>query len=521
MKWWQTGVIYQIYPRSFCDANGDGVGDLPGLRARLGYLHWLGVDAIWLSPIFRSPMRDFGYDISNYEDVDPLFGSLSDLDSLIADAHHLGLKVILDLVPNHTSSDHPWFLESRATRDNPKRDWYLWRDAKPDGAPPNNWLSAFGGSAWTWDETTQQFYYHAFLAEQPDLNWRNPEVRAALYSVMRFWLDRGVDGFRIDVLWHLIKDAALRDNPVNPEYTPALVPYEALLPVYSTDQPEVHEVVAEMRAVTDHYDDRVLIGEVYLPLRQLMAYYGQGGTGAHLPFNFQLVTLPWNARVIAAAISEYEGALPSDAWPNWVLGNHDRPRIATRVGAAQARVAAILLLTLRGTPTLYYGDELGLPDSEIAPEQMADPQGKNVGVSRDPQRAPMLWNSGPHAGFSAAEPWLPLARDFERLSVEAEKSDPSSMLALHRRLLLLRRSEPALREGTYVPIACVGEVLAYRRELAQSRWLIVLNLDSEPADFVLENAGEIVLSSSGHLTGQCSPGKLLLAPNDALVIRLI
>jgi len=465
-------------------------------------------------------MKDFGYDISNYVDVAPLFGTLADLDRLIADAHDLGLKVILDLVPNHTSSEHPWFRESRSSRDNPKRDFYLWHDAKPDGSPPNNWLSAFGGPAWTWDETTQQFYYHAFLPEQPDLNWRNPAVREAIYEVMRFWFDRGVDGFRIDVLWHLVKDARLRDNPENPEYTPALVPYESLLPVYSTDQPEVHEIIAEMRALADQYVDRVLIGEVYLPITRLMTYYGQDGTGAHLPFNFQLVTLPWDARVIGAAISEYEGALPEDAWPNWVLGNHDRPRVATRIGPAQARVAAVLLLTLRGTPTLYYGDELGMSDAEVAPEQMADPQGKNVGLSRDPQRAPMLWNSQAYAGFSSVKPWLPLVRDYERFTVEAEAADPSSMLSLHRRLLLLRRGELALRVGAYVPVPCSGSVLAYRREAEDSRLLVALNLGSEPATLELTQSGVVLLSSSGRLEGEPVSSELQLLPNDAFVIRL-
>jgi len=333
--WWQSGIVYEAYVRSFADSDGDGVGDLAGITQKLDYLSWLGVDALWLTPVYPSPMADHGYDVANYTDIEPLFGSLKDMDALIEAAHRRKLKVILDFVPNHTSDRHPWFLASKSSRTDPKRDWYIWRDGKGDG-PPNNWLAAFGGSAWAWDETTHQYYCHAFLREQPDLNWRNPEVREAMYDAMKFWLDRGIDGFRMDVLWHLIKDAAFRDNPPNPEYQPSDIPYNSLIPAYSTDQPEVHEIVKEMRALVDRYPERLLIGEIYLPIHRLVSYYGQDRDGAHLPFNFQLITLPWNARQISAAISEYEGALPPHAWPNWVLGNHDQPRIASRVGREQA-----------------------------------------------------------------------------------------------------------------------------------------------------------------------------------------
>ena len=273
--WWQAGTIYQIYPRSFQDSNGDGIGDLTGIIGRLPYLKRLGIDAIWLSPIFPSPMADFGYDISDYIGIDPIFGTAVDFDALVEAAHGHGLRIILDLVPNHTSDQHAWFVESRSSRDNPKRDWYIWRDARPDGSAPNNWMSEFGGSAWAWDEATRQYYYHAFLDKQPDLNWRNPEVRAAIYEVMRFWLRRGVDGFRVDVIWHLIKDTEFRDNPANPDFRTGRPPHEAVLTVHSADQPEVQEVVAEMRRVVDEFDDRVLIGEVYLPLERLVAYYGK------------------------------------------------------------------------------------------------------------------------------------------------------------------------------------------------------------------------------------------------------
>nr|HAQ92995.1 alpha-amylase [Afipia sp.] len=407
VPWWKSGILYQIYPRSFQDSDGDGVGDLRGVIERLPYLRELGVDALWLSPIFPSPMEDFGYDISDYTGIDPLFGTLADFDALVAAAHDFGLKIVLDLVPNHTSDQHPWFIESRGSRDSAKRDWYIWRDPKGEGGPPNNWLSEFGGSTWEFDAHTGQYYYHAFLRSQPDLNWRNPEVRGAMHDVMRFWLRRGVDGFRVDVMWHLIKDDVLRDNPPNPDFVPGQQPYEQLIPLYSTDRPEVHDVVAELRQVIDEFDDRVLIGEIYLPPAKLVAYYGRNLAGAHLPFNFALISTPWNARAIAKLVDDYEAALPAGAWPNWVLGNHDRQRIASRLGTDQARVAAMLLLTLRGTPTLYYGDEIGMPQVAIAPDRVRDPWEKNVpgmGVGRDGCRTPMQWDETAYAGFSVREP---------------------------------------------------------------------------------------------------------------------
>src|ERR671923_2367563 len=326
LLWWQQGIIYQIYPRSFMDSNGDGVGDLPGIASKLDYLRWLGVDAIWLSPIFPSPMADFGYDVADYTDIHPLFGTLADFDRLVVEAHRRQLKVILDYVPNHTSEQHPWFTESRSSRHSPKRDWYIWRDPAPGGGLPNNWVSVFGGSAWEWDATTCQYYYHAYLKEQPDLNWRHPAVQTAMLDVLRFWLDRGVDGFRVDALRQLIKDGQLCDNPPNPAYRADQGPYHALLPLYTTDRPEVLDMIAQMRRLVDQYEARLLIGELYLPIDRLVIYYGVGGSGVHLPFNFHLILVPWQARQIAALIETYEAALPGDAWPNWVLGNHDQHR---------------------------------------------------------------------------------------------------------------------------------------------------------------------------------------------------
>ncbi len=490
--WWQHGVFYQIYPRSFQDSNADGIGDIRGIIDRLPYLQALGVDAIWLSPIFPSPMADFGYDISEYVGVDPLFGSMGDFEALLDAAHADGLKVILDLVPNHTSDQHPWFVESRRSRSNPRRDWYIWRDPATDGGPPNNWLSEFAGSAWEYDATTAQYYHHAFLSQQPDLNWRNQAVRHAVHDVMRFWLRKGVDGFRVDVIWHLIKDAEFRDNPPNPAFREGRPPHERISPLYSTDQPQVHDVIAEMRRVTDEFDSRVLIGEIYLPPERLVTYYGKHLEGAQLPFNFALLSAPWNARSIEKIIHDYETALPPGAWPNWVLGNHDCPRVASRVGPDQARVAAMLLLTLRGTPTLYYGDEIGMRQVAIAPDQVRDPFEKNVpdiGVGRDGCRTPMQWDATRQAGFSTSICWLPVAADSVHENVVNLVADARSILSLYKALISLRRKLPLLQSGDYLPIVAQGDLLLYRRQSDGNSVTIALNLGDQPVSIESGTAG--------------------------------
>jgi len=521
MEWWKRGVVYQIYPRSFQDSNGDGVGDLRGICERLEYLSWLGVDAIWISPIYPSPMADFGYDVADYCGIDPIFGTMEDFDRMLQGAHANGLKVILDFVPNHTSNQHRWFCESRSSRTNSKRDWYIWHDPKPDGSPPNNWISYFGGPAWTFEEETRQFYLHSFLREQPDLNWRNSHVRHAMYDVLRFWLERGVDGFRVDVIWLMIKDLNLRDNPVNPNYQPNQAESYRLLQLYSADQPEVHDVITEMRRVLDDYDDRVLIGEIYLPLERLVAYYGKGLSGAHLPFNFQLIHTSWNAQKISNVIEEYEQALPAGGWPNWVLGNHDQPRIAARVGKAQARVAAMLLLTLRGTPTIYYGDEIGLAKLEILPEQMRDPWGLNepgLGLSRDPERTPMQWDRSCNAGFTDGTPWLPLCPDHQTCNVGALREDQSSILTLYRRLIALRREYPALASGSYLPVAADEDVLVYMRCHPQTGLLVALNLGGEERTVSLPAGmarAQICLST--HLDVLAVVADIRLRPNEGLI----
>jgi alpha-glucosidase len=521
MAWWKSAVIYQVYPRSFQDSNGDGVGDLAGVKQRLDYLAWLGADALWLSPFYRSPMADFGYDVSDYCDVDPLFGTLADFDDLVREARARNLKIIVDFVPNHSSIEHPWFVESRSSRHSPKRDWYVWRDPAPGGGPPNNWISHFGGSAWQYDARTGQYYHHAYLAEQPDLNWQNPEVRAAMADAMRFWLKRGADGVRVDVMWHLAKDAQFRDNPPNLHWRPGQPEVERLLPLYSADQPEVHEIVRELRGVVDEFGERVLIGEIYLPLDRLVRYYGEGGGGAHLPFNFQLIETPWRAEDIAHLIRRYEGCLPENAWPNWVIGNHDRPRIAARVGDDQARLAMMLLLTLRGTPTIYYGDEIGIGYVPIPAGKVQDPWERNEpgkGLGRDPVRTPMPWDGSEKGGFTTGEPWLPLPPDHARLSVEAQSADPRSMLALTRDLLRLRKSSAALRLGDVEVLPALEGVLAYARRAPGSRAVVALNMTGEAkrlTDLPFSKA-RMTLSTLGGIVGEAET--IHLRPHEGVVL---
>jgi alpha-glucosidase len=524
--WWQRGVIYHIYPRSWMDGDGDGVGDLRGILARLDHLTWLGVDAIWLSPVYPSPQIDFGYDVADYCSVDPLFGTLADFDRLLAEAHDRGLRVLLDWVPNHTSDQHPWFLESRSSRDNPRRDWYVWRDGRPDGGPPSNWLTYTGESAWHWDERTRQYHYRVFLDQQPDLNWRNPAVQAAMFDTLRFWLARGVDGFRIDVLSLLVEDDRLRDNPANPDYRPGVdFPFMRELSVWNVDRPETRELAGQIRKVVDEFGhDRVLLAELVLPLEQTVAYYGGNGDGIQVPFNFELLTADWDARGIAGYIDRYLAALPPGGWPNWVLGNHDVPRIATRVGSAQARVAAMLLLTLPGTPVLYYGEELGLADVAVPPHLVRDPIAKLIpGRGRDPQRTPMPWHGGPGAGFTTGRPWLPLAEEYQTVNVAAQRDDPLSMLTLHRRLLDLRRRTPALVTGGYAPVRADGDVLAYLRGGDGRRHLVALNLGPGPARLAPPGTarfGRVALSTNPDRDGDPVDAVLTLGGDEGLVVAL-
>ena len=514
LTWWQRGIVYEVYPRSFQDSNGDGIGDLEGIRQRLDYLVQLGVSAVWISPIYPSPMADFGYDVADYCGIDPIFGTLHDFDTLLEEVHRRGLKMILDFVPNHTSNRHPWFIESRSSRDSPRRNWYLWRDE------PNNWLSNFGGSAWERDEATGQYYYHSFLKEQPDLNWRNPAVRKAMFDVLRFWLERRVDGFRVDVMWMMIKDDQFRNNPPNPAYMPGSPSSHRLLPIYNANRPEVHELVGAIRALVDNYPDRVLIGEIYLPIQQLMMYYGKDLAGANLPFNFHLLQCAWSAEAVAQVISDYYAALPAGAWPNWVLGNHDQARVASRVGAKQAPVAAMLLLTLPGTLTMYYGEEIGMTNVPIAPENAQDSAEKNepgIGAGRDPERTPMQWDSTPHAGFTTGQPWLPLAPDYAVVNVATQEPDSRSMLALYRDLIRLRSAYPTLVDGRMQSVAAQDNVLRYKRAGESDLLLVLLNLGHTPAQ-VDAGIGVILKSTCGDRESERVNHSVELRAEEGLII---
>ncbi len=530
--WWRDGVIYQVYPRSFQDSNGDGVGDLQGIINRLDYLAWLGIDALWISPIYPSPMADFGYDVSDYRGIHPLFGDMATFDRLLETAHARGLRVILDFVPNHSSDEHPWFVESRSSRENPKRDWYIWRDPAPDGGPPNNWESFFGGPAWTLDEATGQYYLHLFLDKQPDLNWRNPAVVAEMHDALRFWLDKGVDGFRIDVVTMLIKHADFPDNP------PIAVPSPTSLTStlerkYDIHQPEMHAILKNMRRIFDSYSgDRVMIGEtVMTDPAHLVQYYGDRLDELHVPFNFKLHwEADWDALQMQEIIAAYYAVMPSGATPNFVIGSHDRKRPATRFGRENMRAAMMMLLTLWGIPTIYYGDEIGMSDVPLPRALWQDPWGINnpdADVSRDPQRTPMQWDSSPNAGFCAPHvtPWLPLAPDADAVNVAAQQNNPRALLHLVQRLIALRRALPVLHAaGEFAFVAGVPEdVLAYTRAKDGVTVLVVLNFGGHDHALDLGRLGasaEVLLSTHMDRPGPVLLGALDLRGREGLLLRL-
>ncbi len=504
IRWWQEAVFYQIYPRSFADSDGDGIGDLEGLRRHLDHLQWLGVDALWLCPIYPSPMADFGYDVADYCDVDPLFGSLDDFDRLLADAHARDIRVLVDWVPNHTSDRHPWFVESRSSRQAPKRDWYIWRDGPAEGVPPNNWKAAFGGNAWTWDEGTGQWYLHLFLPEQPDLNWRNPEVQEAMHGVLRFWLDRGVDGFRIDVVQGLGKDPHLADDPPG-----------TVLPRSSfNDHPDAHPILRAIRRLVDSYpQEPVLVGEVYLlDTAQVVRYLGRGDE-LHLAFDFTSLYDPWEARAWRATLERVARELdPVGGWPTWTLSNHDNVRHRTRYGGqeARARAAAVLLLGLRGTPFLYAGEELGLEDAHVPADRVVDPGG------RDPCRAPLPWDPSPRHGWGA-EPWLPWPPEPGTRNAATQRAEPASILNLYRRLIAARRASPALRHGDLRLLETPPTALAWAREAGDDRRVVAVNFYDTPVTVDLEGRWVVEVAADG--AGEGGPFDGCLRGDGAVVLR--
>jgi alpha-glucosidase len=538
--WWRTGVVYQIYPRSFADTDGNGIGDLAGIVEHLDHLGGrpdsLGVDAVWLSPFYPSPDYDFGYDVADYLGVDPKYGALADFQRLVEGCHRRGLKVVIDLVLNHSSSHHEWFQASRSSRSGPYADWYIWRDSPGRSLTggrrrPNNWRSFFGGPAWTWDDLRQQFYLHTFLPEQPDLNWRNPAVREALLGVVRTWLDRGVDGFRLDVFNTFYKDERLRSNPRRLGGRGA---WSWQTHVHDRNQPQLRELLRELRAIVDERPGRMTVGELFDgTLADAAGLIGPG----HLVFDFTLLSLPWSAAAFRGALEARDAAFGLDRWPANVLSNHDQPRQASRFapaddaahpaeGDARAKVAATMLLTLRGTPFLYYGEEIGLRNLSIPSAEAFDPPARRASFlfpwwNRDQARGPMPWTSGAGAGFSTAPPWLPLAPDADRRNVAAQAGDPASVLATYRRLLRLRRETPALHRGDQELLRQDdGDVLVYRRS-SEGSALVALNFASRPATIVVPTAPaggswQAAFSTTGRPAGAIGE-TVGLAPLEGLI----
>lgn len=515
VPWWQRGAIYQIYPRSFADANGDGIGDLVGIIDHLDHVAALGAVAIWLSPIFPSPMADFGYDVSDYRDVDPVFGRLDDLDRLIASAHERGIRIVLDWVANHTSERHPWFVSARASRADPRRSWYVWRDGSPAGGPPNDWRSEFPavGPAWSRDDATGQWYLHSFTPAQPDLNWDCPEVEAAMHDIMRFWLGRGVDGLRLDAIHKIAKDPELRDNAGE-------------LRRHDQDWDTIHSRLRGLRRVVDEFEDRMIVGEVALEALDRTVSYIADGDQLHLAHNFIFPKLPWQARALRDSIDEFEALAEPGAWPAWFFENHDLPRVATRLdaggrGRARARAAALMLYALRGTPFLYQGQELGLPDADIPPERIVDVDG------RDPQRAPIPWRpptaAAPGAGFSTEEPWLPVVAEAEALCVERQAEDPGSMLSLVRRLAAARTGRVALQVGAQRMLDGGDDLLAWERRHGAERLLAAVNFRPAPVRLGLpsDTAGTMLVSTDpGRRAGEPWPDAITLGPDEAVLLDL-
>jgi alpha-glucosidase len=526
--WWRDGVIYHIYLRSFADSDGDGLGDLPGLIAHLDHLNGsedsLGVDAIWISPFYPSPDKDFGYDVADYTNIDPRYGTLADFDRLVQAAHQRGIRVMLDLVFNHTSDQHAWFLESRASRSNPKSDWYVWRDPAPRGAPPNNWLSIFGGEGWEWVDERQQFYFHMFLKQQPDLNWRNPAVRQELMDAVRFWLDRGADGFRLDVFSAWYKHASLPDNPP----CLGLRAFDRQRHIHDVNQPEMSDALSEFRRILDSYPARAAVGEPFGSSLQAAARHC-GDDQLQMVFNFEFTGRRWSPAAFLRAIQRQEEALETKGWPCYVLSNHDMPRAITRYGGRHAdsvaKVAATLLLTLRGTPFVYYGEEIALPDTPLRRSQLVDPASRRYYpfFNRDGARCPMPWDASPSGGFTAGKPWLPLHPAHLSRNVAAQRQDPNSAFGYYRTLLRLRRQSIALRRGSFQPLTQRPRAgLAYLRQTETESALVALNFSPGPIRLVLDSdlpgsRWELAISSLSEPTARASARAIALGAHEAAV----
>jgi len=526
--WWKHGVIYHIYPRSFQDSNGDGVGDIQGIIRRLSYLKGLGIDGIWISPMYKSPMIDFGYDVSSYREIDPVFGTMADFRELLEKAHEEGIRIILDMIMNHTSDQHPWFIESSSSPENPIRNWYIWKE-RTRGGTPNNWKSAMGGSAWTFDERTGQYYLHSFFKEQPDLNWRDPELPEAFFNEMKFWLDMGVDGFRLDVINMIAKDKKFRDNPVF-FGIPALQRH-----IYTRNRKRSITIVTQIRKLFDQYENTAAIGEVYVSPPgdpgTAARYLANGDNGIHLAFDFSLIFTAWNAYSYYKCIKEWYDHIPDTGWPCNVFSNHDLFRNIDRIPwrtnrEEKAKVAATLLLTLRGTPFIYYGEEIGMHNGSIRKHHIRDPLGKRYWPffkGRDNARTPMQWNEEPGGGFTTGTAWLPLNRDTFSRNVREQESKPASLLNHYRCLIKIRRSSEALQKGSWVPLINGQHgILSYFRNMDEERILVILNFTRSQKTVALpEHTYGEVLSSTHRIPEEFNYFQaMVIAPFEATVWKV-
>ncbi|TYT27230.1 alpha-glucosidase [Luteimonas viscosa] len=528
--WWRGAVIYQIYPRSFMDTNGDGVGDLPGIIERLDHVASLGVDAVWISPFFRSPMADFGYDIADYRDVDPLFGTLDDFDRLLARAHALGIRVMIDQVLSHTSDQHAWFRESRQSRDNPKADWYVWADPKPDGTPPNNWMSLFGGVAWRWEPRREQYYLHNFLASQPDLNFHNPDVQAATLDNVKFWLDRGVDGLRLDAINFCFHDRRLRDNPPKPVELRAGRgfstdnPYAYQYHHHNNTQPENLPFLEALRALLDRYPGATTLGEISSEDSLATTAEYVTPNRLHMGYSFELLTDEFSAAYIRGTVERLEAAM-TEGWPCWAISNHDVQRAVSRwggpdAGPGLAKLLVALVCSLRGSVCLYQGEELGLPEAEVPFESLQDPYGIAFWPNfkgRDGCRTPMPWDGGANAGFTSGTPWLPVPAPHLAANAGLQAADPDSVLNGVRAFLHWRDAQPALREGSIRFIDAPGQLLAFIRESQSQRVLVVLNLSPTAVSMALPDFARGAVPVIGHrlAEGTLDARELRLPPHGA------